>query len=142
MVFIADSVPTHQQSVRIHSVRRARKQRDIIIMKMAVPSDYEVQILTMEDAIQAIKAEPERTRTIVLAKTPGTMLNLAKSGVEIKELNVGNMGQGANRKPIMRSTQVSPEELDQLKELQRMGTRVYLQVFPDEKAVNLDNLKF
>lgn len=31
------------------------------IMKMAVPSDYEVQILTMEDAIQAIKAEPERT---------------------------------------------------------------------------------
>lgn len=112
------------------------------IMKMAVPSDYEVQILTMEDAIQAIKAEPERTRTIVLAKTPGTMLNLAKSGVEIKELNVGNMGQGANRKPIMRSTQVSPQELDQLKELQRMGTRVYLQVFPDEKAVNLDNLKF
>ena len=38
--------------------------------------------------------------------------------------------------------QVSPEELDQLKELQRMGTRVYLQVFPDEKAVDLDNLKF
>ena len=69
------------------------------IMKMAVPSDYEVQILTTEDAIKAIKAEPERRRTIVLAKAPGTMLNLAKSGVDIKELNVGNMGQGANRKP-------------------------------------------
>ena len=113
-----------------------------MLFRSAVPSDYEVQILTTEDAIKAIKAEPERRRTIVLAKAPGTMLNLAKSGVDIKELNVGNMGQGANRKPIMRSTQVSPEELDQLKELQRMGTRVYLQVFPDEKAVDLDNLKF
>ena len=120
----------------------ARNEMLCSIMKMAVPSDYAVHILTTEDAIKEIKAEPESKRTIVLAKTPGTMLDLAKSGVGMKELNVGNIGQGPNRKPIMRSTQVSPSELDQLKELQKMGVKVYLQVFPDEKAVNLSDLNF
>lgn len=120
----------------------ARNEMLCSIMKMAVPSDYDVHILTTEDAVEAIKAEPESKRTIVLAKSPGTMLSLAKGGTGMQELNVGNIGQGPNRKPIMRSTQVSPSELDQLKELQQMGVRVYFQVFPDEKAVSLNDVKF
>ncbi len=111
------------------------------VMRMAVPSDYEVHIFTCADAVEKIKSDPPEKKTMVLAKSPAAMLALLEGGVEIKELNVGNMGNGPGRRAVMRSIQLSPTEFETLKTMQQKGVRVYLQIFPDAKAVELDKVK-
>lgn len=120
----------------------AKNEMICSIMKMAVPSDYQVQILTVDKTAETVKAEPEKKRIIVLAKTPAAMLELAKADIGMKELNVGNIGQGPGRKAIVRSTQVSLEEFKQLQDIEAMGIKVYFQAYPDGKSVNLNELKF
>lgn len=119
----------------------AKNEMICSIMKLAVPSDFQLEILTVNQAIDAIKALPENKRTIVLAKSPATMLALAEAEISMKELNVGNMGQGPGRKAVVRSTQVSPEELKQLQKIETLGIKVYFQSYPDGKSVNLNEIK-
>lgn len=110
------------------------------VMKMAVPSDYDARIFNVQQAIERIKADPPDKKTMVLAKTPKTMLALLEGGVDIKELNVGNIGAGPGRKAVMRNIQLSQEEYATLQKIQDAGVRVYLQIFPDAKALNLDKV--
>lgn len=111
------------------------------VMKMAMPSDYDVHIFNIADAVEKIKSDTSDKKTMVLAKSPATMLALLEGGVEIKELNVGNIGNGPGRRAVMRSIQLSPAEFETLNTLQQKGVRVYLQIFPDQKAMELDKVK-
>ena len=111
------------------------------VMKMAVPRDYSVQILTMSDAIEKINGDPPGNRTMVIAKGPRAALDLIEGGVSMKELNVGNMGAGPRRKAVMRSIQLDPEELETFKKIAQKGVRVYFQIIPDGRSVELDKIR-
>ena len=69
------------------------------------------------------------------------MEKLLNSGVEMKELNLGGMGYVAGRKMILRNIQVSPEELEQLKAIAARGIRVFCQIVPDGKCIEIDKVK-
>ncbi|NCE64969.1 PTS mannose/fructose/sorbose transporter subunit IIB [Pseudoflavonifractor sp. 524-17] len=111
------------------------------VMKMAVPKDYDVHVLTIEQAIEAIQNDPPELRTIVLAKTPEVMAKLLDSGAPMKELNLGGMGYVAGRKMILRNIQVSPDELAQLQAIEAKGVRVFCQIVPDGKCIEIDKVK-
>lgn len=111
------------------------------VMKMAVPKDYDVSILTVEQAIEAIKNDPPELRTMVLSKTPDVMEHLLDNGVAMKELNLGGMGYVAGRKMILRNIQVSPSELEQLKAIAAKGIRVFCQIVPDGKSIEIEKVK-
>ena len=110
-------------------------------MKMAVPKDYDVHIYTVEQALEAIRNDPPELRTIVLSKTPDVMQKLLDGGAPMKELNLGGMGYVAGRKMILRNIQVSPEELEQLKAIAAKGIRVFCQIVPDGKCIEIDKVK-
>jgi PTS system mannose-specific IIB component len=112
------------------------------VMKMAMPGDYDLHILNEAEAPGAIAADPPDKKTMVLVKAPKTILHLIESGTVIKELNVGNIGAGAGRKPALKNIQLSPEEYDTLKEIQAKGVRVYFRIFPDNGAVELDKVNY
>jgi PTS system mannose-specific IIB component len=112
------------------------------VMKMAVPSGCSVQILTIEDAVPVIRSSSAGERAIVLVKAPKTLYALIEQGIEIKEINVGNMGAGPGRKAVMRSTQLTKEEFDTLVRMSAKGIRVYFQMLPEAKSMELEKLKF
>jgi len=112
------------------------------VMKMAVPGDYHVDIVGMADAAAKIAGDPADKRTMVLVKEPKTILELQKQGVEIKELNVGNMGAAPGRRVVNRSLQLTGDEYQTLIDIQSNGTRVYAQIYPDGKTLELNKLKF
>lgn len=112
------------------------------VMKMAVPSGCSVQILTIEDAVPVIRSSSAGERAIVLVKAPKTLYALIEQGIEIKEINVGNVGAGPGRKAVMRSTQLTKEEFDTLCKMSEKGTRVYFQMLPEAKSMELNKLKF
>ncbi|MCD8249288.1 MAG: PTS sugar transporter subunit IIB [Lachnospiraceae bacterium] len=114
----------------------------IQVMKMAAPSEYRVEIVTTEKAVEWIANDPPDKKTMVLVKGPETIRRLIELGVSVPELNVGNMGAAAGRKTVFRSLQLSKKEYDTLREIQEKGTRVYIQIFPDAKSVELDKIKY
>ena len=111
------------------------------VMRMSVPKDYDVHILRSEEAVEAIKNDPPELRTIVLTKTPAAMLALLEGGVEMKELNVGGMGYAAGRKLVLRNIQISKDELKTLQDIAARGVRVFCQIVPDGKCLELDKVK-
>ena len=131
------------QATRIFVVddKTAQDQFLCQVMKMAVPRDYDVHIYTVEQALEAIANDPPELRTIVLAKTPDVMQRLLEGGAPMKELNLGGMGYVAGRKMILRNIQVSPAELEQLQALAAKGVRVFCQIVPDGKCIEIDKVK-
>ena len=111
------------------------------VMKMSVPNDYDVSIFTTEQAVEALRNDPPENRTMVLSKTPDVMLALLEGGVEMKEMNLGGMGYLPGRKTVLRNIQVSPQELEQLHQIAAHGVRVFCQIVPDGKSIELDKVK-
>ena len=113
------------------------------VMKMAVPSGCSVQILTVADAVSVVQASAKSDeKAIVLVKAPITLRALIDQGVEIKEINVGNVGAGPGRKAVMRSTQLTKDEFDTLVGMSAQGIHIYFQMLPEAKSMELDKLKF
>ncbi len=112
------------------------------VMKMAVPSGCSVEILTVADAVPVIQAGGAGEKAIVLVKGPKTLQELHEQGIPMKEINVGNMGAGPGRKAVMRSTQLTKEEYDTLVRLAGKGIRVYFQMLPEAKSMELDKVRF
>ena len=112
------------------------------VMKMAMPGEYDLRIVNTKDGIAAIQADTSDTKAMVLVKGPKVIKELLAGGVDIKELNVGNMGAGAERRAISRSTQLTPAEYADLQEIADAGVRVYLQMMPDGKAVEWDKVVY
>ena len=77
----------------------------------------------------------------MLAKTPDVMQRLLEGGAPMKELNLGGMGYVAGRKMILRNIQVSPAELEQLQAIAAKGVRVFCQIVPDGKCIEIDKVK-
>ena len=111
------------------------------VMAMSVPKGMEVLACSEQDGLQAILNDDPDKRTIVLTKTPAVMLSLLKGGAPMKELNVGGMGFLPGRKMVLRNIQISPEELGQLQEIAAAGVRVFCQIVPDGKMIELDKVK-
>jgi len=112
------------------------------VMKMAVPSGCCVEILTLAEAVPVIQSSGPNEKAIVLVKSPATLRGLLDQGVDIKEINVGNVGAGPGRKAVMRSTQLTKEEYDTLVGMSAKGIHIYFQMLPEAKSMELDKLKF
>lgn len=111
------------------------------ILKMAAPSDINVEIFSVDEAINALqdgRANPDKL--IVLVKFPKTILELHKGGVEIQELNVGGIGKTAQRKSLYRNISVSEEEVDIFKELHREGVKINFRIVPEDRGIPLEKL--
>lgn len=75
------------------------------------------------------------TRVMVLAKTPGAFAELLDRGVELKQLNIGNMGGGRDRNKIVKGYFYATDaEIQQLKDIEARGVEVYAQNICDMDA--------
>lgn len=108
------------------------------VIRMSAPSNMEIEIYNVDDAINALNEEgKEDEKVIILLKYPKTFYLLLEGGVDIKKLNVGGMGAGPGRKPFYRNISVSQEEREIFKKILEHGTEAFIQVIPDDKIIDL-----
>ena len=86
------------------------------IQKMALPMAARgntVYVFTVEETINYAKEHPEETM-FVIAKFPQDALDILESGVEVKDVNVGNAApiQGTTYKMVTKSIAVTPEDAE------------------------------
>lgn len=111
-----------------------------LVMKQAVPKNIKLEIYNVQDGIKRLKELEDDLSTIVLMKFPFVALQIAKENVAIPSLNVGGMGMSAGRKKIYKNISATQEELDQLKELESLGTQVEFRILPEDKTVGLSSV--
>jgi mannose/fructose/N-acetylgalactosamine-specific phosphotransferase system component IIB len=113
-------------------------------MALAIPPGIAFEVLRIPAAAELLRAGgrgPQAARTLLLLRDVRDAVALHDAGIEIPQLNVGNVHFGAGRKQVSPSVFLDAGELEALEKLSRAGTRVEVRAVPTEAPVHLPDLK-
>ena len=110
------------------------------VLLMAVPKEFKAVVADVDRAAEYLLQEAGEERILMLVKVPETVEALVDRGVDIRALNVGGMCKRAGRSTLYRNISSSPAENETLLRLQKRGVRVYVQVVPEDKEMEIDKV--
>ena len=110
------------------------------VLLMAVPKEFKAVVADVDRAAEYLLQEAGEERILMLVKVPETVEALVDRGVDIRALNVGGMCKRAGRSTLDRNISSSPAENETLLRLQKRGVRVYVQVVPEDKEMEIDKV--
>ena len=113
------------------------------IINVTAPPKIKVDVLSAEQTIQKAKSGAwDRERIFILCKYPSDVLPLVKAGLDIKEVNVGNVGgmtqyKSGPRKQIFKSIAITEDDEKILRELLQAGVKLEVRVVPRDRRIDL-----
>ena len=114
--------------------RTARDEFLREVIELAAPPGVPTEIHEIDPGIERVRALASDSEPIfVLMRSPVTAVRLREAGIEFPVLNVGGIGAGPGRKPLYRNISASPEELDAMRRLETLGTRVELRIVEQDR---------
>lgn len=103
------------------------------VLRMACPAAVKLSVLPLEKASANIQAgKYDAQRLFILAKKPETLLRLIESGVQLPEINVGNMSSLDEVKRVGLNIGMDEGDIEAFKKLQEKGIRMYAQMVPSD----------
>ena len=111
------------------------------ILTLASPPGIPVEVLGLaQGAARCLELAAAPEPVFVLARSPRTVLALKQAGVPIDVVDLGGLGAGPGRRRLHKTISVSPEELSELRELEKLGTRVQIQIVADDRPIPFRSL--
>ncbi|AYV71022.1 PTS sugar transporter subunit IIB [Bacillus sp. PK3-056] len=108
------------------------------VLRMAAPSGVNTSILDVEKAVNNIKnGNYQGQRVLVVIKTPEVAVQLLKAGLNVKQVNIGNLSNRPNTVQIKKSVSLSESERKAVDFLIEKGVEVTAQMVPDDPAANI-----
>ena len=107
------------------------------VLSMSAPAGVKVEVCSAAGAAQELSADTSDENTMLLFKDLKNVESLTKAGFKLKELNIGNIGNAADRKPITKEIYVSDEEKKIMSSLIQEGVYVYIQKLPQNSQVDV-----
>lgn len=109
------------------------------LYKATAPQGTKVDIWDLNTGFEKVKLveKHEQIKGFILCRSPLEFLAMAKSGINFKELNVGNMSAQGDREQLQIgiNTFANAKERDAFRELVEMGVDVYLHMIPDKPKI-------
>jgi len=106
------------------------------VLTLAAPHGVEVEVHDVASgAVRCIELAAAPEPVMVLARSPRTILALRQAGVPIEVVDLGGIGAGPGRKRIHRTISVSPDEIRDLQSIEKLGTRVEIQIVADDRPI-------
>ena len=91
----------------------AQSDIDKQALKLATPAGIKLSVLPIEKAATNIKnGKYDSQRVMIIAKRPDRFVELVNQGVQIDNLNVGNMSQTNETRSITNSINVMDEDVE------------------------------
>jgi PTS system mannose-specific IIB component len=116
--------------------RTARDEFLREVITLSAPPGVPVEVHDLERGTQRVReASADAEPAFVLVRSPITALRLREAGIEFPLLNVGGIGAGPGRKPLYRNISASPDELEAMRQLERLGTQVELRIVENDRPV-------
>jgi mannose/fructose/N-acetylgalactosamine-specific phosphotransferase system component IIB len=112
------------------------------ILELAAPPGVPVEVHDVAagtERARELASSPEPV--FVIMRSPVTALRMREAGVDFPLLNVGGIGAGPGRKPLYRNISASPDELEAMRRLEAMGTRVELRIVESDRPVMFASVK-
>ncbi|WDV47166.1 PTS N-acetylgalactosamine transporter subunit IIB [Clostridiaceae bacterium M8S5] len=110
------------------------------LMDMVVPSTVGTRYFTIQKTIDVIHKASDAQKIFIVCKNPQDVLRLVKGGVPIDKVNIGNMHYSEGKKQISPTVSVDENDINTLKELDKLGVKLDLRGVPEDKGVNLIEL--
>ena len=110
-------------------------------LRLVVPAGLKSSLLNVETATKnLVSGKYEGHRVILVVRRPSDVLRMMDGGVEIKELNVGNLPAREGTVNVKKSINVTAQEIDEFKELDRRGVKLTGKQVPDNADDDLMEL--
>jgi mannose/fructose/N-acetylgalactosamine-specific phosphotransferase system component IIB len=123
-----EGIITVSQAVAVDAFRQE-------LYRMACPPSLSLQFTSVTEAACNYAAwQAEGRRWLLLFENPHEMLELAKAVGAPAEVDLANLGCCAGRNAAFDSIYISEDEEKALRELAKLGTRIYYQQVPGAKA--------
>ena len=108
------------------------------LLRMAAPPNVSTSIITRETAVKNISSGKYKGQKVfIVVKSPLDILYLLNNGLDIKEINVGNISAKSNTEVIKTTISVTKEEKEAFKELIERGVEVTAIMTPGAPKVYL-----
>ena len=111
------------------------------VLTLAAPQGVPVEVCDVAGGtvrLTQLAGTPEPV--MVLARSPRTVLALRQAGVPIEVVDLGGLGAGPGRRRLHKTISISPAELQALRELELLGTRVEIQIVADDRPIEFRSL--
>lgn len=103
-------------------------------LKAAVPAGVHLSILSVDNAAKRLnEGIYSGQRVFLIVNKTSTVRRLLERSVNVKEVNIGNMGQKEGRKQVKKSVYCTEQELDDIRNIEKEGTLVYAQMVPNDE---------
>lgn len=111
-------------------------------MKMGLPPGVALSVISVQKALTNIGIHKYAAqRVFCVFRTVDTAYRLFKAGVEIPEINLGDVTQNTGETTVLAKTvRVNPTEKAQLREMRDAGVKIIAQFTPRDKAEDVGNL--
>ncbi|MGX7196383.1 PTS mannose/fructose/sorbose transporter subunit IIAB [Enterococcus olivae] len=124
------------QGILVANDQAAENETQQMALKMAVPSGINVLIRSIDDVAEILKEPRAKTRRmLVLVRTVGDALRLAKKVPNMSYLNIGNVGKAVegDKQTLTQFVMLTPEEMQSLGKLVEIYPEAALQNVPADK---------
>ena len=110
----------------------AENQIEQSVMRMAASSlGYDTRFFTVQKTIDIIDKASSDQKILLICQNPHDLRRIIEGGVEIKEVDIGNLYYDKGDKKLSDKVAVSEEELKDLNYIKTHVDEIYIQDTPD-----------
>ena len=91
------------------------------------------RIFTFEKTINVIGKAAPHQKIFLICRTPQTVRKLVEGGIDLKDVNVGNMHFSEGKKQISSKVYVDDQDLTDLRFIKQRGVNVFIQDVPGDQ---------
>jgi mannose/fructose/N-acetylgalactosamine-specific phosphotransferase system component IIB len=113
-------------------------ERDIY--KLAVPPEIEVKIFPVAGAVDYMKTNNDKKKSMVVINSLKDALSIVKSGIKVLKVNIGGLHFEAGKKSFATYIFLSVEDVKYAKEIIECGVSLEGREIPGSPVINLDHL--
>ncbi|HFF0675031.1 TPA: PTS galactosamine transporter subunit IIB [Escherichia coli] len=94
---------------------------------------FGIRFFTIEKTINVIGKAAPHQKIFLICRTPQTVRKLVEGGIDLKDINVGNMHFSEGKKQISSKVYVDDQDLADLRFIKQRGVNVFIQDVPGDQ---------
>ncbi|CAM7869286.1 PTS N-acetylgalactosamine transporter subunit IIB [Escherichia coli] len=98
-----------------------------------LPYGFGIRFFTIEKTINVIGKAAPHQKIFLICRTPQTVRKLVEGGIDLKDVNVGNMHFSEGKKQISSKVYVDDQDLTDLRFIKQRGVNVFIQDVPGDQ---------
>lgn len=112
-----------------------------MLLEMAVPPGIQLKVLRVENAAAYLNSPAvHRPKLLVIVRNVCSALELVEHGVEVEEINVGNVSADPKKTKYAMSVWLDEMDIANFTRLRDKGIHLEVRVVPSDKGMNLFSL--